>query len=256
MTDPIIFEFPLTQSYRHFLRLEAAFKHFEHLLTLNHRAANQACLLNIINILEFLSRVEIKSEVIKELEYQTSHYQKLKQNPAVDTAKLDKFLQQLKKLHQWAISYRGRLGDDLREQPLLKNILTKQSIHTGVAACDSPELARFCQLDNAKAQSHLINWYQLFDGLKTSINVILRLTRELSVFQVASAPMGDYLIEKPNPGNTLLRLQLTANEELFPEVSAGKHRISLHFFSLNDKLDRIKCRHPVDFKYATCGWKE
>lgn len=250
------FEFPLTQNYRQLLRLEGAFKHFEHLLGINNSASNQACLLLLVNILEYLNRIDMKSEIIKELEIQTAHYKKLKSNPAVDTEKLDKFLNQLAKLHQWAINYRGRLGDDLREEPLIKNILSKQSLHTGVVACDSPELAKFCGFSPDKTKLHITHWLESLEGLKTSVNVILRLTRELSVFNVGSAPMGDFLIEKPNPGNSLLRIQLPSSQSIFPEVSAGKHRISIQFYYLDDTLSRMKCRESVNFKYATCGWKE
>ncbi|WP_144393684.1 cell division protein ZapD [Pleionea sediminis] len=250
------FEFPLSQNYRQLLRLENTFSHFERLIRLNTEASNEASLLCIVNLLEYLSRIDMKTELIRELEAQTHQYEKLKSNPAVDVTKLENFLEQLAKLHQWAINYRGRLGDDLRQQPLIKNILTKQSLHTGVSSCDSPELSRFCRLSADKAKSYIEEWYHSFEGLKTSVSVILRLTRELSSFETGSAPMGDFLIEKPNPGNTLLRIRLSKHDTVFPEVSAGKHRISIHFYYLDDKLTKLKCRKAVNFKYATCGWKE
>lgn len=256
MPEQIIFEYPLSQSYRHFLQLEAAFKRLDFLCIKNNSVEVESALLCLSNLLNFLSRLDIKSEVIKELESQISHYENLKSNPAVDKQKLDNFLQQLQKLHHWAISYRGRLGDDLRDEPLILSSFKKQSLQTGVTACDSPDLYSFlCQpADDTLAQ--IQQWYQKLEGLKTSINVLLRLTRELSRFHVASAPMGDFLIEKPNPGNILLRVQVSKSLKVFPDVSAGKHRISIHFYTLDNAKQKIKVRSPIDFKYATCGWRE
>jgi cell division protein ZapD len=256
MSELLLFEYPLTQTYRHFLKLEAAFKRLDYLLQSTDSQATELALLRLTNLLDFQSRIDIKAEVIRELEIQLSHYQSLKNNPAVDHEKLENFLGQLNKLHHWAISYRGRIGDDLRDIPFIQNILKKQSLHTGITACDSPELYSFVNRPASETRSQLKTWYQSLDGLKTSINVILRLTRELSQFHIGSAPIGDFLIEKPNPGNILLRVQLAKSANIFPEVSAGRHRISIHFYTLDKNAQKLKVRAPVNFKYATCGWRE
>jgi cell division protein ZapD len=256
MSEYLIFEYPLTQAYRHFLKLEVAFRRLDQLVSTNFPQAPELALLRLTNLLDFLSRIDVKAEIIRELEIQITNYQSLKHNPAVDADKLENFLIRLNKLHQWAVSYRGRIGDDLREIPFVQNMLKKQSMHTGITACDSPELFRFINQDPDKTQPQLKTWYQHLDGLKTSIGVILRLTRELAHFNAGSAPLGDFLIEKPNPGNSLLRVQLSKSESVFPEVSAGRHRISIHFYSLGPNAEKIKIRKPVNFKYATCGWRD
>ncbi len=256
MSDQVIFEYPLTQTYRHLLQLEAAFKRLDLLCGKQSAVAIETALLCLSNLLSFLCRIDIKSEIIKELEVQISHYETLKTNPAVDNDKLDNFLQQLKKLHHWAITYRGRLGDDLREVSFIQSSLKKQTLHTGITACDSPEMYCFLNQPTSRSRQQILAWYQQLDGLRTSVNVLLRLIRELSKFHIASAPMGDFLIEKPNPGNLLLRVQLLKSTGVFPEVSAGKHRISIHFYNLDQTTQKIKVRSVVDFKYATCGWRE
>ncbi len=256
MNPTQLFEYPLSQPFRHFLRVESAFEQIGQLKSSNSHSALMSAVLQFVNLLELLTRVDIKTEIIKELESQTQHYRHLKNNPAVDSQKLNNFLAQLEKLHRWAIAYQGRLGDDLRSQSFIQNIMSKQSLQTGVISCDSPELYYFSKLTIESLQNYLGQWMEKLEGLKTSIQVILRLTRELSFFQDAYAPMGDYLIEKPNPGLSLVRIQVPGDTKLFPEISAGKHRIAIHFYRLSEVLIKKKYLSEVKFQFATCGWKD
>jgi len=98
-------------------------------------------------------------------------------------------------------------------------------------------------------------WFSTLEGLQTSISVILRLTRELSIFKKVSAASGDYLIEKPDAGIQLIRIKLFDGSEYYPEISAGRHRIAIHFYALQKDLTKIKITDPVEFSVCMCGWK-
>ncbi len=256
LQQPNIFEYPLTESIRNFLRIEACLKQLEYLVHESQSSAEHlSALILLLKLLDLLSRTDIKTELIRELEFQQNNFSVLSENPAVDKDKLSTFLKQLKKLHSWAIQTHGRLGDNLRQDPFIELLSKKESFIFCTTNFDMPELERFINLDMSLRQDYLERWLDKLYGLKTSVEVILRLTRELSRFTQVTASMGDYLIEKPEAGISLLRISLTQCSRLFPEVSAGKHRIAIHFFSLSDELTKIKCNDPIEFNYATCGWK-
>lgn len=250
----MIFEFSLSQVYRHFLRVESAFAQLRRLISNKSPESYQAALLLFENLSEFLLRVDIKNELIKELEIQANHYQKLQDNPAVDKVKLDNFLNQLKKLHHWAINFHGKIGDSLRRDPFLSTVSSKQSLNTGVISADSPELAVFGFQEPVFQAQHFKRWLEMLEGLEKSVSVILRLTRELSSFTAVEAPIGDYLVDKLPSSTNLIRIKLD-DKLVFPEVSASKHCASIHFYRLDSELLKTKFRDKIAFKIALCGWR-
>lgn len=52
----------------------------------------------------------------------------------------------------------------------------------------------------------------------------------------------------------LLRISLAADSQLFPEVSAGRHRLTIRFMQQPDLSQRVVlCRDNVPFRLACCG---
>ena len=256
MTKTKIFEYPLNQQSRDFLRIESSLLRLEQLIQQKSRLSHHSALILLVSLLDLLTRSDIKAELIKELEIQQAHFIALASNPAVDASKLEAFLTQLKKLHQWAIHYKGRLGDTIRNQPFIDTLWKKNNLLASSVPFDLPELNCFLSLTDEKRHLYFTQWMDELNGLKTSIEVILRLTRELSRFNPAVAPIGDYLIERPDIGISLLRIKLNEQQQHFmPDVSASRHRISIHFYCLSNTLAKKKYTGEVEFQYATCGWK-
>ena len=51
-----------------------------------------------------------------------------------------------------------------------------------------------------------------------------------------------------------LRISLAADCQLFPEVSAGRHRLTIRFMHQPDLSQRVVlCRDNVPFRLACCG---
>lgn len=250
----MIFEFPLSQNYRHFLRVEATFVQIRKLLESERNESLQAALLLLQNFSDFLSRVDLKTEIIKELEIQSGHYRRLQSNPEVDKVKLESFLAQLRKLHHWAINFSGKIGDSLKHDNFLGAVASKQSLQTGIVSADSPELAVFDFQPAEFKRNYLQKWLATLDGLEKSISVILRLTRELSAFTPSVAPLGDFMIDKVPTNTNLIRIKVDQTK-IFPEVSASKHCASIHFYSLDTNLRKLKFRDKIEFTVALCGWR-
>ena len=68
MADQIIFEHPLNEKCRTLLRLSHLFEQFEHHLALQTEWSSRAALLALLDVAAVLSRADIKSELLKELE--------------------------------------------------------------------------------------------------------------------------------------------------------------------------------------------
>src|SRR5215510_15765367 len=86
--DQIVYEQPLNERMRAFLRLEFLFRQARH--HLNGRTAweTRAALSSLIDVLAILNRGDARNEVLKEIERHTSGLQRYESQPGVDRTRL------------------------------------------------------------------------------------------------------------------------------------------------------------------------
>ena len=68
MPAQIVFEHPLNERIRTFLRLEHLFEQTGHFLPLQDTWANRAAVDGLLNIIHIFARSDLKTEILKELE--------------------------------------------------------------------------------------------------------------------------------------------------------------------------------------------
>lgn len=250
--DKLLFEYPLKEHIRVFLRLETLFIQFE-----RNRLALSAdnhfqSLKFFLEILEILERGDTRSELTKELVRLSQSFINLRQNPDVDSDKLDNFLKQINQLHQWVTTYQGKFGEKLRKNAFIDTIRHRLSIPGGGSSFDCPDLFMFLNKPKQQRQEQLASWLQDIKGVKTSIDVILRIMRESGMWRQQVAPLGSYMIETPDKPLQMLRVKLPANSEIFPEFSCGKHRSSIHFMKFDEQHRKIPQAKEINFDLACC----
>ena len=95
MAETILFEHPLNEKCRTWLRMSHLFEQLEfHLPHVEewHARAAMAALLDIANV---LARADIKSELLKELDRYKQSLGRMANSPGVDTDRLEHILQDL-----------------------------------------------------------------------------------------------------------------------------------------------------------------
>ncbi|WP_196138494.1 cell division protein ZapD [Aliikangiella sp. G2MR2-5] len=249
---PVIFEYPLREQIRSFLRLESLFSLFERSRIAVHPDNHLHALKLLFEILEILERGDTRSELIKELSRLSLLFSNLKENPNVDSSKLTNFLGQIKQLHQWVLNYEGKFGDKLRKDPLIETVKYRASIPGGTCQFDCPDLFLFLNQSSQVRQQQLKNWIDDIQGVKTSIEVILRITRDNGCWEDRTAPLGSFMLETSEVTFQLLRVRLSTESQLFPEFSCGKHRSNIHFMRFNEFHKKIAIQYPVEFELACC----
>ena len=85
MAKPVIYEQPLNERVRTFLRLEHLFCQIDYTLRGYSIWDSRATLDTLVETLEILSRSDLKTELIKELERHIVKLNALQQSPGVDT---------------------------------------------------------------------------------------------------------------------------------------------------------------------------
>ena len=246
----IQYEIPLNNFARGLLRLERIFRECHIQLSTNTESSHFYVLRQIFILINFFDRGDFKAELIKTLNNEITYFAKLKDNPAVDISKLDTFVRQLAKLNQWAKSQKGKIGHELLHDDFIAQSKNKLTQEAARLSFDAPAVKCFLAFPESDRQEQLSEWLKAFKGVQTSVEVILRLSRETSQFQTVFAEEGYYEEEMAKDQYRFIAINLPAESNLFPEVSTGPTRFSIHFKQLSDELKSEKYEKWFDFSIA------
>ncbi len=249
----LLFEYPLQENIRTFMRIEYLFKQFRRNLLSSNVDNHFYCLKVLFEILEILERGDSRSELIKELTRLLEYFKTLEANPEVDSSKLQNFLKQIKQLHQWIHSYVGKFGDSLRKSPFIVAVKQRTNIPGGSCQFDCPDLHLFLNRNHNQRQQQLTSMVEDIKGVETSVEVILRLIRDNGQWTEQRAPMGSFMIETTDRPFKLLRIKTKMEGEIFPEFSCGKHRSSVHFMTFNEHHKKMPVNSEITFQLACCS---
>lgn len=228
--ESILYEHPLSEQVRTYLRLEQLFAIQLHLREQESTICHVSALRNLWEILDSLDRGDIKGELIKELEAQKLHFEQLEESPYIDALKLKRFLDQLNQLLDWLSRYRGKFGTTLRSDRFIDMLKNRIRMPGGTCSFDLPELHLFLNQSPQYRQNCLKEWFSHLDGLAQCIKILLRLFRENGAFESVVSKQGVYQSSLSNRSNPqLLRVMLPSDSSYFPEISGSKHYFSIRF---------------------------
>ena len=251
-TDSVIFEYPLQENIRSFLKLESLFAQIRRNIQVDNCDNHLHALKLLFEILEILERGDTRSEITKELSRLLLYFQELESYPEVDTSKLEQFLKQINQIHQWVHSYQGKFGESIRKDPFIESVKYRCAIPGGNCQFDCPDLFLFMQQSNEYRQTQLNGWLNKIKGVETSVEVILRLIRDKGDWESQKAPFGSFMIETSDKSYKMLRIKGMSNQAFFPELSSGKHRSNIHFMQYTQEHKKMPANAEVTFELACC----
>lgn len=249
----LLFEYPLQENIRSYLRLETLFKQFQRNSLAPGKDNHFHALKILFEILEILERGDTRAELIKELARLLDYFNKLEANPKVDTSKLSNFLKKIKQLQHWTNNYQGKFGESIRKNPFIETVKHRTSIPGGSCSFDCPDLHLFLNKSHDIRRTELNSWVSEIKGVETSVDVILRLIRENGQWQRESAPLGSFILETSEHPLKLIRIKNVDVTDSFPEFSCGKHRSSIHFMTFNSQYKKIPLNEKINFELACCS---
>jgi cell division protein ZapD len=255
VTDFHIYEQPLNEKIRAFLRLEKLFQeyafHLKHGSNWNNRVAINA----ILEILAYTTRSDIKSEVLKELDRQHTRLRRLSQRPQIDQSQLTAVLKNIRQHIGELQAQRGQPGQVTKNVELLAAIAQKSSVPGSICDFDLPALKHWLTQPKDIRKKNIEQWFQPFAQLDRSIQLILDVLRQSSDNTNEIAQHGFFQKSlDSNQAILLLRISIPKESMYYPEISAGKHRFSIRFMKNNDPALRPEqCKEDVNFKLKMCA---
>ncbi len=253
MDNPIVYEQPLNERIRIFLRLEYLFKQAAHTLRGFSVWDSRATVTALIDILEILARGELKTETLKELDRLNAALSRLQDIPGVDHRQLGSILGQLNAAQTELHEVQGQLGQRLRDNALFAGLRQRSSITAGNCSFDLPGYHYWLQQDSKTRIAQLEAWYDELNTIHKPIGLILGIIRESSDATEVIAEKGFYQqsLDRKTPVQ-MVRVGLEHNAKCYPEISGGKHRFSVRFVQPGPNGHPVQIEGDLPFRLTCC----
>ncbi|MCD6038914.1 MAG: zapD [Gammaproteobacteria bacterium] len=253
-TQTIIYEQPLNELIRVCLRLEQLFSQIDH-------QVKEASILNtrhtvalIINLLQLLDRPDLKAKLAKELTHQMTVLTRLQESPQIDQIKLLALLKQLSDLSRCFIDSSKKIGHPLREIELLNNLRLHLASPGGGCSFDIPLYHYWLQQSATIRQETLAKWLAQFDNIRMASSLILKLIREGAKAQQKTAEHGFYQeLLDPQINLRLIRVSIPLSLPAYPEISIGRHFLSIRFFTPSIEERPVQYLQHLSFWLTHCN---
>ena len=253
-TDLIVYEQPLNERMRVFLRYEQLTSRFKFFSQREQSSDSHAALMTLIEILSLISRGDLKQELLKEIKRQTDILDQLKNNPKLNDTKLKEILLKQKTIFDRLHTFRGQIGSHLKNNDFISSIRQRSVIPGGTCHFDLPEYHHWLAQPYTQRKKALLNWIEPFEIVQEGLSYTLQLIRKSTSYSDKTAQKGFYDQSLDlSQANQLIRIGINKDKNYFPECSAGKHRFSIRFLEQPDPNSSPKqSRKDIEFKLACC----
>lgn len=253
MPETILYEQPLNEVIRASLRLEQLFSQLDWYMQDQSIGSVKQVISLIISILYLVDRPDLKSKLAKELTQQTASLMKLNASPKIDRDRLKEITEQLDFHARQLIENSRKIGQRLREIELLNTVRLQLSHPGGACPFDIPLYHYWLNQSPEDRYKLLQDWVNDFAEIRSAINLLLTLVRQHSHSEVKQATNGFYQ-EMLDPQSTLRMICLTIAKQhaAFPEISVGKHFLSVRFYMPTIHRTPVQFNGNIDFSLSYC----
>ena len=251
---PIVYEQPLSERIRTFLRLEFLFLRARYLLGQESPWASRLTFEVIIDVMAVLSRADLKKEVIKELERHSATLFALSRNPNVAQERLQEVRDEVHSMLQALHECETAPGHELRYNELLNAVRQRSSIPAGTCDFDLPAFHYWLEQSASERLRDLHEWISTFDVFEASIGLCLRIVRESAAAtrEVANGGFFQRNLGSSTPCQ-MIRVALSREHSLYPEISAGKQRFAIRFLRPGGTTSRpSQTEDDIEFDLLCC----
>jgi len=253
VTTQIIFEHPLNERVRTFLRLEHLFEKVDFFMPQYDPWATRVAVDALMDIVAVTARADMKSEIQKELERNIASLNRLAADPAVDEDALERILGELERAKRRIQAMDCPIGQAAREDEFLKAVSQRSSIPGGACSFDIPQFHHWLIQGPEIRQGRLETWLEDLRPADTAIRLMLSLARSSTNPRRMTAENGFFqeALDTQAPAQ-LVRVGLDGDTALYPEVSGHKSRYSVRFMRIEPKGRPSQCQEDVPFRLTCC----
>jgi len=245
----------LNERVRTFLRVEFLFEQLNHYIDDPNEWNNRNAVSALIEVIDFLSRLDIKTELIKELERHSSIISSLENTPGVDTQRLKMIIGEIGNCLKTLRDGNFQPGQALRQNEFITSIKQRNSIPGGTCNFDLPGYYFWLKSLNVDKSEQLKAWQKDINVINRAVKLVLELIRNSSNPVIETATRGFYQKSiESEMACQLIRVKLPTESIYYPEISGGKHRFTIRFMeqpSMNQRPNQTV--NDVEFELHCCN---
>lgn len=247
------YEQPLNERMRVLLRLEFLFDRLLHAAAGWSVWEARAALEALIELLGLLGRAEVRAELLKEADRLCLQLER-QRDSSDDPHALDAALTALASRADAARRLDTLRLDEIRRNEFLNALRQRSSIPGGACSFDLPALHHWLNRDPEIRADQLDGWLTpLLPGRDAAAAVLrtIRATAEADP-QVAQSGFYQQALDPALPAQ-LVRVGITVESGVFPEISGGRHRFTIRFLCQPNPVRRpFQTDEDTGFLLACC----
>lgn len=250
----VVYEQPLSERIRAFLRLEYLFQRANHELSGDDLWSSRTTLEALMDVMALMGRSDVKKEIIKELERYATTFGALSRNPNVDKESLEEVLSQVQHFLGGLKVRESAPGHELKHHEFLSSVRQRSSIPAGTCDFNLPNLHFWLRHPLELRRRDLKRWLATYDVVRDGIALCLQLVREShpGSGEVAEGGFYQQSLDAASPCQ-MIRVALEPNMPAFPEISAGRHRFTVRFMRLDNTDERpVQTEKDIEFRLSCC----
>lgn len=244
MTE-LVYEQPLNEKIRSYLRLEYLDKQLRSNLEQDHQ---HRCFYPLFALCELLERCDYRNDVLKEIDRNLILLNQWLQCDTADQSQIHRYIDALNQART-PLQQPERLGSQLKQDKFLSALRQRFSMPGACCNFDLPQLHYWLAQPWQTRQEDYRAWIAHFDALLTPIALLLQLVRNSAQYDAAIAQAGFYQ-GNSNQALALVRVKIDSSQGCYPTISGHKNRYAIHFVQFNQQKHSDK---GIDFLLATCA---
>lgn len=249
----ITYEYPLSERVRTLLRLEDLFDKVTHFAACEHAMEHHVALNILFEILEVASRADLKFDLVQELERQRQILLSFRNNPDISEDALNGALYEIEQASTVLLSMHGKIGHYLRENEWLMAIKNRAGIPGGVCEFDLPGYHHWLHKDLVLRRHDIDGWIKPMLAIRAALAIVLRLLRASGRPERLQASKGAYQLMLGGRNAQLVRIRLSTDDAVIPEISAGKFAINIRFLAADMEQRPKQVDAEIAFEMTLCN---
>jgi cell division protein ZapD len=250
----LLFEQPLNERMRTFLRLDFLYNQALYHNETGSAWGSRAAIGSLIDILAVVSRSDLRSDALKEIERQLQLLGEFQARPGVDVQRLKTFIANLVQLRTNLMNAGVACQQPLRDSEFLNAVKHRSAIPGGTCEFDLPDYLYWLSQPGETRKQTFNQWLGLLRPVCDAVAELLWLTRQFGRSRQECARGGTFTLtfERDNPLQ-MLRIALPASSGLYPEVSGSHHRCNVRFLTWKGLAEHAQqTTEDVSFLLTTC----
>jgi len=230
MKEYIIYEQPAAENIRNFLKCEYLFEKFNAALLQEDLWGVKSSISTLLEMSDFFMRINLKVELLKDLEKFMLYFNNLTNNNDVNALVLDDFISKIEESIDMLNNINGNPSKLIVDNDFLMQINNKIHIPAGDNFFDMPSYLNFLSSSKSSILDHINIWYEPFSPLILASKLILNIRRNTTDF-VQYKSSKSYFEKKldKNSRVDLVRIKLLKKDNLYPVISVNRQNINIIF---------------------------